>query len=706
MSDRLTRREALQLLGGLGVSASLAPVIAEAEEQKRRPNILFIMTDDQAVDAIGIAGRYDFLPTPNMDRLAREGATLTNAFVTTSLCSPSRASFLTGCYAHRHGVTENAKRDLPPTIPTFAQLLQKSGYETAYVGKWHMRPLAKPRPGFDYWLSFRGQGKYIDPELNENGRDFVKQGYMTDILTDYAVSWLQRPRSKPFCMCLCHKAVHGPFTPAPRHQDAFADAKLPKPPSFDDTFAGKPKWLRRAFRYGARRQIWLDSEGKPVPESLPPQQWQEQNPTRMDYLRALLAVDEGLGRVLDALEKTGQLDNTFIIFTSDNGFFMGEHRRGDKRLMYEASIRIPMLVRYPSLIRPGSKVDHMVLNVDVAPTMLELAGVSVPQPIQGRSIAPLLRGEKIDWRQSFLYEYFQEAWLPGIPTMVGVRTRRWKYIQYPHLPGEIDELYDLDNDPHELHNLATDKKHAEALAKMKAELARLKKETGYRYEVPRAARRIEVPLELALHYNFAQVEALKVFDASGKGHHGTLHKARIVKDAAGPALALKDDGFVQIKPVPETLDPAQKPLTVCAICTPATADGVAVSFGGQSRGFSLYLRDGRPCFAIRAANDLALVCGPEQLALDKPVHLAGMLTSDARLRLYVNGRRVAERTVADFIPGTPNENLLVGADRDTLVGDYRKPLHFEGLIHEVRLYWGQWDDDAIRRWAQGRPKRS
>jgi len=699
MPNRLTRRQALQLLGGLSLGSGLAPAASLTEKKKRPPNILFILTDDQAFDAIGFTGRFDFLPTPHMDRLARQGARFNNAFVTTSLCSPSRASFLTGCYAHRHGVTANGSRDLHPTTPTFAELLQQAGYQTAFVGKWHMRPTSAPRPGFDYWLGFRGQGKYNNPELNENGRQFVKRGYMTDILTDYATAWLRRPRRKPFCLCLWHKAVHGPFTPAPRHANFAPHAGLPKPPSFDDTFVGKPKWLRRGFRYGTKRHDWTASQEKPIPESIPPARWQPHNPGRLNYLRSLLAVDESVGRLLETLQQIGQLDNTFIVFSSDNGYFLGEHRRGDKRLMYEESIRIPLLVRYPPLIKPGTTVEQMALNIDLAPTLLALAGLPAPAAVQGRSLLPLLRGDRIEWRQAFLYEYFQEGWLPGIPTMVGVRTHRYKYIHYPDLHDDIDELYDLRNDPHELSNLAAQPAHARTLAKMKTELATLKSNTGYRRSLDAALTHLEVPLELVLHYNFARLQGGKVPDQSGQGHHGSVHNAKIVRGDGAGALALNAPGFVQVDPVPETLNPQLKPLTVGGFCRPHRPDGALVSFGGQSRGFCLYLQQGRPHLAVRSAGDLGVISGPRALTLDEPVHLAGVLTSDARLRLYVNGRRVAQGKAPDFLPGKPNESFMIGADNGTLVGDYRRPLYWRGLIYDVRLYWGELNEDQLRRWA-------
>lgn len=697
MSRKVTRRRALQQLAGWGAGAVLG--LGRCEAQRQRPNILFILTDDQAWNVLGFTGRFPFLRTPHLDRLAREGAHFLNAFVTTSLCSPSRASFLTGCYAHRHGVRANEQRDIHPSIPTFPQVLQKAGYETAFIGKWHMRPVSDPRPGFDEWLSFRGQGEYVNPTLNQNGREFQQEGYMTDLLTDYALRWLRRPRRGPFCLLLWHKAVHGPFTPAPRHQNAFADAELPKPPNFDDTFAGKPRWLRRGAFYGQRREQWEQSEGKPIPDALPVGEWNPRNPAHLNYLRTLLAVDESVGQVLAALEEMGQLDNTFILFSSDNGFFLGEHRRGDKRLMYEESIRIPLLVRYPPLVRSGVRIEEMVLNIDVAPTLLELAGAPIPKTVQGRSFLPLLRGEKVEWRRSWLYEYFQEDWLPGVPTMLGVRTERWKYIRYPDLPGELEELYDLEKDPYELRNLAADPAYAEQLKALRGELERLLKETGYGEPLPRIE--VKVPLELVLHYTFDQVKQGRVRDASGRGHEGVLTGGRPAQGRRGLAWAFDGHAFVEVPQRPATLSPEIKPFTVGGWCWPEANEGVLVAHGGRSHGYALYLRRGVPHFALRIGGNLALLKAPQAVPLKEWLHLAATLGSDLKMRLFVNGAQVAEGEAPDFVAANPNESLLVGADRGTLVGDYPEPLAWRGLIEEVRVYWGEMDEAQIRQWAGG-----
>lgn len=451
-----------------------------SSQVNKRPNILFILTDDQAWNLLNNDSRYPFLETPNLDKLAHEGVVFENSFVTTSLCSPSRASFLTGCYAHRHGVYINDLSDPLPESPMVADILRQSGYTTAFIGKWHMENHANPRPGFDYWLSFKGQGKYIDPELNENGIEFKVEGYITDILTDYAINWLRKDREKPFCLFLWHKAIHGPFTPAPRDSGAFPDARIKEYDNWYDTMEGKPEWLRRGWYYGVHNQVWKDSEGKPVPDTVIPRPWDQQNPKRMNYLRAMLAIDDSYGRINTELESLGLLDETVIVYSSDNGFFLGSHQRGDKRLMYEESIRIPLIIRYPKIFTPGTSEEGCALNIDIAPTLIDLAGLSVPSEMQGMSLLPLVGdNDTLNWRKSFLYEYFQESYAPGFVTMLGVRNERYKYIHFPDLHNDIDELYDLEKDPGEMHNLILDPDYQEILNRIKTELQDLLKESDY-----------------------------------------------------------------------------------------------------------------------------------------------------------------------------------------------------------------------------------
>lgn len=470
------------LLAGLALGSG--PIRAA---EPKKPNIVFVLVDDLRWDALGCMD-HPFLQTPNIDRIAKEGALFNNAFTTISICSPSRAGFLTGTYPQVNGVKRNESTDPDPSIPNMGQLFQGAGYDTAYIGKWHMKHGAQPRAGFDYWLSFDGQGIYTNPLLNENGRDVQKEGYMTDILTDYAVSWLKKDRDNPFILCLSHKAVHMKFTPAERHADLYTDAQMPEPPTWQDTLAGKPEWQRAAWVRGNSRKDWTKNNSRPVPKILPPDKWKPR-PTgmRLKYYQTLSAVDDSVAAVFQTLENSGQLDNTVIIFASDNGFMVPDEKRirSDKRIAHESSIRIPFLLRYPASVQPGITIDQMVLNIDLLPTLLDLAGASIPSQIQGKSFKPLLTGQPVEWRKAFLYQYFMEDWVPGIPSVQCVRTDHWKYMVYPDIKArgelyktliDMDELYDLQKDPHELRNLAENPEYKNQLQKMQAELEKLLKE--------------------------------------------------------------------------------------------------------------------------------------------------------------------------------------------------------------------------------------
>ena len=454
-----------------------------SQETEKKPNFLFVLVDDQPYDAVGFSNRYPFLKTPNIDKLAKEGVNVKNFFVTQSICSPSRASFLTGTYPHIHGVNQNNKYVDPDwtNYAPFSTHLQKSGYETAHIGKIHMawkRGKEHIRPGFDYWFSFIGQGQYFNPKVNDNGRETQIEGYMTDILTDKTVDWLvnKRDPDKPFSLNLWHKAVHEKHLPAPRHEDLFQDDPLPEPP-FDthkETFKGKPEWLRRKT-YGFK---W--NENDKIPEELPEITWPINKHKYMQLLRSLIAVDESLGKVIKTLDEIGELENTVIIYSSDNGYFMGEHTFIDKRLAYENSMRVPMIIRYPKLISKSSVVDEQCLNIDIAPTILDLAGVNKPSYMQGESMLKLISGKKDkSWRKSMLFEYYvDDAWPYAGPNQVAVRTNEYKLIDN-FLEDDIDELYDLKNDPGEMKNLINDSSYDLVEKELREESIKLQKQYNY-----------------------------------------------------------------------------------------------------------------------------------------------------------------------------------------------------------------------------------
>ncbi|HYE66647.1 MAG TPA: sulfatase [Pyrinomonadaceae bacterium] len=451
------------LLGGL---------FQPAASQTRKPNIIFIITDDQRWDSLGSTG-HPFAKTPNLDRLVREGALFRHFFTTTPLCSPSRASFLTGQYAHAHRVINNDKLGMDVishTLMTFPRRLREAGYETAFIGKWHMGLDDSRRPGFDHWISFKGQGLYLDPVVNINGEQRQLDGYMTDWLNRWAVEFVARARTKPFLLYLSHKAVHAPYLPAKRHESLYMKAKFVPPLSAAEDLSGKPV-LRREIE----AVDWAQMEGvAPEPAQSRRGRGTDLDSIVRDQLRCLAAVDEGVGMLLRELKRKGQMENTIIVFTSDNGYLLGEHGQFDtKRFAYEEVIRVPFIIRYPKLIRPETKIDALALSIDVAPTLLELAGAEPLEKVHGQSLVPLLRDGRAKWRESFLAEYFLEKVVPRAPAWQAVRTMRWKYIHYTELEG-LDELYNLQNDPHEMRNLIADPAAQPALSLMKTELERLK----------------------------------------------------------------------------------------------------------------------------------------------------------------------------------------------------------------------------------------
>lgn len=427
-----------------------------------KPNFVILMTDDQRWDAMSCADNT-ILKTPNMDRIAKEGLRFRNMFVTNSLCSPSRATLLTGMYSHSHGVIDNKDRKLAADQPLLPDLLREAGYEVAFCGKSHISGNLRDRK-WDYYFGFKGQGDYLKPVVTEgvDGKDQTYEGYIDDVVTDKALAWLQKKRDKPFCLFLWFKAPHRSWVRARRHHDLFRDAVIPKPSTYDDDlkgYPGKPKAFAEADnKIGTANDVRSLDFVK-------------------DYYATLTAADENVGKVLSALEKLKSLDQTAVFFTSDNGFFHGEYRLYDKRLMHEPSIRVPLLVRYPEQIKAGTLCDRMVLNIDLAPTVLDLAGVAVPKWMHGRSLTPLFKDQKAAWREDWLYEYFEYPAVHSVKKHRGVRTERYKLIHWWEKPEEF-ELYDLEKDPEERHNLHGKAEHAELEKKLVSRLAELRKETG------------------------------------------------------------------------------------------------------------------------------------------------------------------------------------------------------------------------------------
>ena len=439
-----------------------------------RPNILLVIVDDLRFDDFGAAG-HPFARTPHIDRIAREGAQFKNFFAVTPLCSPSRANILTGLQTRHHGILDNTDRSpRSHELPTFARTLRASGYNTGFIGKWHMGNDPTPRPGFDYWVSMKGQGEVADPELFENGRLARAPGYVTDIFTQRALSFIQQPRTTPFLLIVSHKALHpntvqradgtsvaigeGGFIPAERHKTLYADAQ----PSRRGNYAVPPK-----DKPALERPI---PGLKPLgPDTVTPDE------TIRDRLRMLAAVDEGLGQILAELEKQGTLNQTVVMVIGDNGYFYGEHGLSEeRRLAYEESIRLPLLMRYPPRVKAGAEPTGMALTTDLAPTIVERTGAPALPNIDGHSLMPLFARTPADWRKSFLIEYTTDIVFPRTLKMGydAVRTERYKYIRYRDLK-DMNELYDLQEDPFEVSNLITAPTAAAVRKVMEVELDRI-----------------------------------------------------------------------------------------------------------------------------------------------------------------------------------------------------------------------------------------
>ncbi len=479
MAREITRRKFINTVGAGACAGTMAGIewghAQPKNDSAQRPNIIFILVDDMRWDQLGTTG-HPFVQTPNIDRIGREGMIFENAFVCTPLCSPSRASFLTGQYPHEHRIINNDRNGLSfvsHKLVTFPQMLRRAGYETAYIGKWHMGDDDTRRPGFDHWVSFRAQGLFIDPVINVNGERRQTTGYMTDLLNQYALEFVEKKHDKPFTLFLAHKAVHSPFLPAKRHENLYADQNYVPPESANDDLKGKPMLTREVAPVDAIDLIGI------TPEPGEPRygRGKEKEDIFLDHLRCLQSVDEGVGMLLDSLERSGQLDNTILIFASDNGFLFGEHGLFmNKRVAYEESLRIPLLMRYPKLIQPGSTRKQMALNIDLAPTLYELTGVEPPIKMHGKSLLPVLRDPDAELRDGFLAEYYLEKITPRYAAWKAVRTERWKYIHYPELK-DMDELYDLQSDPLEMNNLIGSPEHQTILKEMQARMDTLLKES-------------------------------------------------------------------------------------------------------------------------------------------------------------------------------------------------------------------------------------
>ncbi len=434
------------------------PVSASEAGEARKPNVLLIISDDHRHDALSVVQRelgdkanYPFFETPSLDRLASGGVRFRNAFVTHSLCSPSRATMLTGLPSNQHGITHNAQ---PFTsTETWPALLGKNGWATGYFGKWHMGT-QRERPGFEEVATFLDQGIYENCPFVVDGKDTPTKGWVDDVTTDYAIGFIKAHKDTPFAMVVGYKTPHDKRTPPPRLAEKWQDHEFPEPESFGDV------------------ATWRKDN--------PPKPWTAKNPDRLAYFQTLAGMDENIGRLLDTLDAEGLADDTLVIYLGDNGYYLGEHGLSDKRTAYEESIRIPLLLRYPRQLSEPQVRDEMVLNLDLAATILDFCGLEASWTQSGQSMVPLLaaRPGEVPWRDSFLYQNYEDPAYPKVTfDLFAVRDRTYKYVEVPQHP-EWNQLFDLEKDPKEMRNLVADPAHKDLLAKMQAEMSKLKTEAG------------------------------------------------------------------------------------------------------------------------------------------------------------------------------------------------------------------------------------
>ncbi len=640
----------------------LAWLLTSATYAAPPPNFLFIITDDQRWDALGVVqreqgerARFPWFETPNLDRLAAQGVRFRNAFATDPLCAPSRASILTGRYPQVVGVTDNFT-PFPLATPTYASLLRQAGYVTGYMGKWHMGNQAE-RPGFDDTASYLSQGVYFNADFLVNGQSQVAKEWVDDATTDYAIGFLKKNQNHPFALVVGFKSPHDPQVPAKRYREYYDGAEA-RAAVNENAPTPYPNLFHLPEKVG-------------TPEKF------------RNYFRCLAGMDEDVGHLLDTLDELHLSANTVVIFMSDNGYYLGERHLLDKRTAYEESLRIPLIIRTPYLAGKGRLEDSVVLNIDLAPTILELAGVTLPESIQGRSLRRFLEDQKPDkWRDGFFFRYNYDPTYRYAPGVAGVRTADAKLIRYP---GHEDwtEVYDLHADPYELSNLVHSPAADDLKKKLIGDFDRLGPEAGIDLSSlndPAESGHVSTG-ETVLDFDLARAGAT---DASGKQNNGVVH---------GTTEGGHFDGksFVEVANS-ASLDPSNGPWTVEALAKADAPDGVLLARGGKFQGYILAIAQGHPFFAICSNGRLTRAEGPDEI-IGRRALLTGVLTSEGEVRLYVDGRLAAHETAPQTIAAPPNEPMQIGSDEGTAVAGNQP--RFTGSIERVRLFNGAREESAI-----------
>jgi arylsulfatase A-like enzyme len=686
----------------------------------QRMNVLYIMSDDHAYQAISAYG-YGLNKTPNIDKLAGEGMRFTRCLTTNSLCGPARAVLLTGKYSHLNHFFNNTNNRFDGSQVTFPKLLQQAGYQTAIIGKWH---LESDPTGFDYWDILPGQGQYYNPPMILNGQRVKKQGYVTDVITDDTLDWLKnkRDKSKPFVLLCHHKAPHREWEPALNQLSDYDGVTFPEPPTLFDDYSGRGKaeheqdmMIKSTMNAkdlkltppptmnAEQRKVW-DAYYDPRNAAFKQQhlegdalvRWKYQRYLH-DYFACIQSVDDSVGKLMAYLKESGLDKNTLVIYTSDQGFFLGEHGWFDKRWIFEESMKTPLIVRWPGVTKPGSVNNGTIVsNVDYAETILDACGVQAPAEMQGRSMRPVLEGQTpADWRKGFYYHYYEHPAVHNVARHYGIVTDRFKLVHFYEPAMNYWELFDLKTDPHELKSVYDDPSYAQVQKELHQQLDQLRTELKVPAQDPpesaipgpgnEGGRRAKPLNAWVLEYRFDRDEPAKVVDASGKGNGG---KAVGVALAAGRngAKARQFDGnsYIDVGKSP-SLNPSVGEWTIEATFKADKPDGVILAQGGESNGYCLYLEEGKPRLAIAGGAEKTLV------ALDQSV-TGKWVTLHARIdaknaSIDVDGQTPAQEHLKQPIRRQPNEGLQIGADLGSQVTGQERP-KFTGLIESVRIYSG------------------
>lgn len=699
----------------------VAPLATRADDAaKPRLNILYIMSDDHAYQAISAYG-YGYNQTPNIDRIGAEGMRFNRCLTTNSLCGPARATLLTGKYSHLNGFYNNTNSRFDGSQMTFPKELQKVGYQTAIVGKWH---LVTDPTGFDYWEILPGQGQYYNPPMILNGQKVKKEGYVTDIITNDALDWLKNKRdpNKPFALLVHHKAPHREWEPALKNLTMFEGVKFPEPPTLFDDYSGRGKAEHVQEMMIAQNMNDRDLKLTPPPDLNPEQRkiwdvyynprneefkklnlqgkdlvhWKYQRYLH-EYLATVASIDESVGKLLDYLKENGLDKNTLVVYTSDQGFYLGEHGWFDKRWIFEQSLRTPLLVRWPGVTKPGSvNDDTIVSNLDYGETILDAAGVPIPPEMQGRSFKPILEGKTPeDWRKGFYYHYYEHPGPHNVAKQYGVITDRYKLVYFYEPEFNYWELFDLKNDPLELKSVYDDPNYASVQKELHAQLDQLRKdlkepaqdapETMIGKQAAGAAR--GEPLNAwVLELKFSNASGHEfIRDDSAQKNELKAQGVSIYQGREGKAGVFDGKAFIDIPKRP-WLNPAVNAWTIEATFKADKPDGVILAQGGETNGYSLYLDNGKLRFVIAGIGEQTIVSSDQVITGNWVTVRAGFDEKNAFLN--VEGQPPAQEHVKQAIARMPAEGLQIGADLGSQVSGEQRP-KFTGLIESVRIYSGQ-----------------